>query len=85
MKYILFVTIYRTPRKKLVTNLESPELSLYAFKAVCRPIFETLWGKLQNLLAMKFTTGVTLLLLSAVDNNVFIYFFHVTGVDYEIN
>ena len=42
MKYILFVTIVRTPRKKLVTNLESPELSLYAFKAVCRPILETL-------------------------------------------
>ena len=30
------------------------------------------------------TTSVTLLLLSAVDSDVFI-FFHVTGVDYEIN
>ena len=27
---------------KLVTNLESPELPLYAFKPVCRTIFETL-------------------------------------------
>ena len=34
---------------------------------------------------MKLTTGVTVLLLSAVDNNVFTYFCHVTGIDYEIN
>ena len=56
---------------KLVTNLEPPELSLYAFKPVWITIFETLWGKLQNLLGMKLTTGVTLLLLSAVDNDFF--------------
>ena len=71
-------------KRKLVTNLESPELSLYAFKPVCRTILETLWGKLQNLLGMKLTTGLTLLLLSAADND-FFFFFHVTGVDYEIN
>ena len=59
----------KNTKRKLVTNLESPELSLYAFKSVCRTILETLWGKLQNLLGMKLTTGVTLLLLSAVDNN----------------
>ena len=48
-------------------------------------IFETLWGKLQNLLGMKLTTSVTLLLLSAVDNDIYTYFFHVTGVHFEIN
>ena len=37
---------------------------------------------------MKLTTGVTLLLISAVDNEIHIYiyiYFHVAGVDYEIN
>ena len=63
----------KNTKRKLFTNLESPELSLYAFKPVCRTIFETLWGKLQNLLGMKLTTGVTLLLLSAVDNDFFSY------------
>ena len=58
----------------LTTNPESPELSLYALKPVCRTIFETFWGKLQNLLGMKLTTGVTLLLLSAVDNDLYIFF-----------
>ena len=56
----------------------------YAFKTVYRTISETLWDKLQNLLAMKLTTDVTLLLLSAVDNDIFI-FFHLTGVDSETN
>ena len=54
-------------------NLESPELSLHPFKPVCRTIFETLWDKLQNLPEMKLTTGVTLLLLSAVDNDIFLF------------
>ena len=82
--YIVCGHLYNTNRK-LVINLQSPELSLYAFKAVCRTYLETLWEKLQNFLGMKLTTGVTLLLLSAVDNNVLIYFCHVTGIDYEIN
>ena len=59
---------------KLVTNLEFPELSLYAFKRVCSTILETLWSKLQNLLGMKLTIGVTLLLLSAVDNDIYTFF-----------
>ena len=74
---------FKNTKIKLVTNLESPELSVYAFKPVCRTLLETLSGKLQNLLGMKLTTGATLLLLSAVDND--IYFVHVTGVNYEIN
>ena len=72
----------KNTKRKLVTSLESPELSLYAFKSVCWTILETLWGKLQNLLGVKLTSGVTLLLLSAVDND---FFFHITGLDYEIN
>ena len=43
----------------LVTNQESPELSLYTFKRVCRTTFETPSGKLPNLLGMKLTTNVT--------------------------
>ena len=31
-------------------------------------------GKLQNLLGMKFKTGVNLLFLSALDNNILVYF-----------
>ena len=56
----------KNTKRKLFTNLESPELSLYAFKPVCRTILETLWGKFQNLLGIKLTAGVTLLLLSVV-------------------
>ena len=48
-----------------------------------RNTFETPWGKVQNLLGMKFTTDVTLLFLSAV-NSIYL-FFCVTGVDYDIN
>ena len=61
----------RNTKRKLLTNLESPELSLYAFKSVCRTVLEIFWGKLQNLLGIKLTTGVTLLLLAVVDNDFF--------------
>ena len=50
--------------------------SLYAFKAVCITIFETLWGNLQNLLGMKLTTGVTLLILPAIDKDIYIFSCH---------
>ena len=63
----------KNTKRKSVTNLESRELSLYTFKLVCRTILETLWGKLQSLLGMKLTTGVTLLLLLVVDNDFFSY------------
>ena len=59
-------------------------LSLYTFKRVCRTTFETPLGKLKNLLGMKLTTDVTWLFLSAVNNDVFVYFY-VTDVDYENN
>ena len=75
MREIKLVCDYlKNTKKKLVTNLELPELSLYAFKSVCRTTLETLWGKLQTLLGMKLTTDVTLLSLSAVDNDIFVYF-----------
>ena len=45
-------------------------LSLYAFKPVGRIIFETPWGKLQNLLVMKLTADVTLIFLSGVNNDI---------------
>ena len=61
----------------LITNWEPSELSLYKFKPVWRITFETLWDKLQNLLGMKLTINVILLFLSAVNNNVIIYFFYV--------
>ena len=41
----------------------------------CAELFLKLFGgKLQNLLGMKLTTSVNLLLLSAVDNDIFIFF-----------
>ena len=46
----------------------------YTFKLVCRTTFETLWERLQNLLGMKLTTDVTLLCLSALYNDIFVYF-----------
>ena len=36
--------------------------------------FETPWGKLQSLLGIKLTTNVTLVFLSAVNNNLILYF-----------
>ena len=69
----------KNTKRKLVISLESPELSLYAFKSVCRTILETLWGKLQNLLGIKLITGVIVLLLSAIDN-VFFFFFFISQV-----
>ena len=59
-----------------MTNLESRELSLYAFKAVCITIFANLCGKLENLLGMNLTTGVTLLILSAADKDISIFSCH---------
>ena len=64
---------YITPRD-WVTNWEPPELPLYTFKAVWRTTFKTSWGKLPNLLGMKFTTDVILLLLPSVNDGVFVYF-----------
>ena len=57
----------------LVTNQESPELSLYTFKRVCRTTFQKAWGKLSNLLGMKLTTDITWLFLSAVNTDIFIF------------
>ena len=59
----------------LVTNQESPELSLYTFKRVCRTTFQKAWGKLSNLLGMKLTTDITWLFLSAVNTEIFVYLF----------
>ena len=39
-----------------------------------RTTFETPWGKFRNLLGTKSATDVTLLPLSAVDNDIFVYF-----------
>ena len=43
---------------------------------MCRTTFEDSWGKLQNLLRVKLTSNVTLLFLSAVDNDIFVYFLY---------
>ena len=58
----------------LVTNQESPELSLYTFKRVCRTTFQKVSGKLPNLLGMKLTADTTWLFLSAVNTDIFVYF-----------
>ena len=58
----------------LVTNQEPPELCPYTIKPVNRTTFETSWGKLQNLLEMKLTNDIILLLLSVVDDFIFVYF-----------
>ena len=66
----------------LVTNQESSELFLYTFKPVCRTSSEAPRGKLPIFLGMKLTTNVTLLFLSALNNDTFVYFY-VAGVEYE--
>ena len=43
---------------------------------LCIIIFETLWGKLQNLLGIKLTSGETLLTLPAVDKDIYIFSCH---------
>ena len=49
--------------------------SLAAHHESARTAFETPWGKLRNLLGMMLTTDVTLLPLSAVDKDIFVYCF----------
>ena len=66
----------------VVTNQESSELFLYTFKPVCRTSSKAPRGKLPNLLGIKLTTNVTLIFLSAVNNDTFVYFY-VAGVEYE--
>ena len=52
---------YLKHRKRfLITSRESPDPYLCTFKSVYRTTLETPWGKLQILLYMKLTTGVTL-------------------------
>ena len=51
---------------------------------MCRTTFETLCEKLQNLFGMKLIIELTLLYLSALDNDIFVYFY-VTSTDYGIN
>ena len=55
----------------LGTNQEPAKVSLCTFKPVSRTTCETSWGKLQNLLGIKLTT---LLFVSAVNNDIFVYF-----------
>ena len=81
----LAICLLRTKRV-LVANWESPELSVYTFKSVYRSTFETLWERLQNLLGMKLTTDVTLLCLSVVDGDTFVYFLcHKYGLWNQLN
>ena len=80
--YLVCDHLWHTNRL-LITNREPPELSLYAFKAVWRITFETPWGKPQNLFGIKLTTDVTLLFLSPM-NNIYLFIFYNTGVDYAM-
>ena len=61
-------------KKLLATNQEPPELSICTFKPVLRTTFETRGENFQNLHGMKLKNGVTLLYLSAVMNDIFVYF-----------
>ena len=73
LKKMLFLTTYRKTNRLLVTNREPPEVSLCKFKLVSRTTVETFWGKFQNLLRMQVKTDVTLLFVSAVNNDIFVY------------
>ena len=74
--------LYHTNRL-LITKRGPPEVSLCTFKPVSRTIFQTCSDKRQNLFRMKLTTDVTLPFVSAVNNDIFVYFC-VTPVDYQI-
>ena len=70
---LVYHHLYHTNRF-LVTNQEPTELCIYTIKPVSRTSFETSWGKLQNLLGMKLTNDIILLLLSVVDDFIFVHF-----------
>ena len=55
-------------------------LSVYTVKPVCRSTFETPWDKLPNLLGMKLTTDVTLIVTL-----IYLFILYFAGVDYETN
>ena len=56
---------------------------LFGEKTAVKALRKT-WDKLQNLPGMKLATDVTLLFLSAIDNDIFVHFY-VTSMHYEIN
>ena len=58
----------------LITNRESPGLSLYTVNSVCRTTLETPLGNIQMLLVMKLTNDVTLPFLLEVNNDISVYF-----------
>ena len=60
-------------KKVLVADWEPSQLPLYSVKPVSRTTLKTPWGKHQNLLRMKLTADITLLFLSAVNNDKFVY------------
>ena len=78
------VIFFIAHHKSVVFKLGIYWAFFYIFKPVCRTNFKTLCERLQNLLGMKLTTDVTLLYLSVLDNDIFVYFY-VTSMDYEIN
>ena len=74
LKRDLFYDHLKYPKRLLITNRESPDLSLHTFKSVYRTTLETPWDKLQILPGMKLTTDVTLPLLLEVNNDISIFF-----------
>ena len=68
------ICIQLAHKKPLVTKQEPLQVSVYAFKPLCRTTFKAPWGKHQNLIKMMLATDVTLLFLSAVNNDILVYF-----------
>ena len=68
------VILFIADHKSVSFKLRMYCVFFYTFKRVCRTTFETLCERLENLHVMKLTTDITLLFLSAVDNDIFIYF-----------
>ena len=78
------VILFIAHHKSVSFKLKIYWVFFYTFKPVCRTTFETLCERLQNLLVMKLTTDVTLLYLSALNNDIFVYFY-VTSMKYAIS
>ena len=68
------ICIQLAHKKPLVTKQEPLQVSVYAFKPLCRTTFKAPWVKHQNLIKMMLATDVTLLFLSAVNNDILVYF-----------
>ena len=83
LKQMLFVTTFSTPKFFLQQTENAPELSICIFTQRVKLLSKPLEVNFKRLLGMELVTNVIFLVLSQVNNDLFIYAF-ATNVGCEI-